>query len=147
MKYLYQEVSDVPTHTVRKLSCLWHQIPGYLLITVVDCFSGVEFVPIRAVSSTVPVTAVPGTIQVLLYLTKDLVFLARYFVPCTNPGTRYYIPASKVLGTWSGTLYLVPGLGTLYLSWAGTNRYRSSTFSGTLSIWIKRYKNSYLHIA
>ena len=40
-------------------------------------------------SSTVPVTAVPGTIQVLLYLTKDLVLLARYFVPCTDP--RYKV--------------------------------------------------------
>ena len=46
----------------------------------------------RAVSSTVPVTAVPGTIQVLLYLKKYLVLLTRYFVPYTDPqvqGTMY----------------------------------------------------------
>ena len=52
-------------------------------------------------SGTVPVTVVPGTIQVLLYLTKYLVLLARYFVPCTNP--RY-----KVQCTWiKSTLYLI----------------------------------------
>ena len=74
----------------------------------------------RAVSSTVPVTAVPGTIQVLLYLTKDLVLLARYFVPCTDPRYKVQSTWSKVPGTFSDTkvpvLYLVPQLQVLYLT-------------------------------
>ena len=66
----------------------------------------------RAVSSTVPVTAVPGTIQVLLYLTKDLVLLARYFVPCTNP--RYKVQCTCIKSTWYLIRYFVPGTWVRY---------------------------------
>ena len=43
MKYLYQEVRDSPKTFVSLTS----NTGIYLLITVVDCFSGVEFVPIE----------------------------------------------------------------------------------------------------
>ena len=66
----------------------------------------------RAVSSTVPVTAVPGTIQVLLYLKKYLVLLTRYFVPCTDPG--YKVHCTWFKSTWYLIRYSVPGTWVRY---------------------------------
>ena len=66
----------------------------------------------RAVSSTVPVTAVPGTIQVLLYLKKYLVLLTRYFVPCTDP--RYKVQCTWIKSTWYLIRYSVPGTWVKY---------------------------------
>ena len=66
----------------------------------------------RAVSSTVPVTAVPGTIQVLLYLKKYLVLLNRYFVPCTDP--RYKVQCTWIKSTWYLIRYSVPGTWVRY---------------------------------
>ena len=97
-------------------------------------FETVLLVIHRAVSSTVPVTAVPGTIQVLLYLKKYLVLLTRYFVPCTDP--RYKVQCTWIKSTWYLIRYFVPGTWVRYFV-PVRNRYNQvqvKSFLGTFTI-------------